>query len=649
VTTFLLDIAFDRANLDSANKWLLMKIWINHRIENRRHCVDKAGNRIRIGRNPDNDIVLDSPFIAGEEQILYRRGTTWELLQLGINGCQIGDKDVRSGERFPLERSELIKVFPFTLELDLPNLDGASAEARRRQLDERMAQFLLGVHLELLTRMNLDVVGESQQDSDDYLFALENNLHEIARMRGLQKPRNADLVGHMAAHCVRGELLHQLLQASHQAASELITDGGWSRLVTAVPDRENELSNALQVLSNQLDLNNQPTLTQRIEAVETEFWSKWDEVQVEVFPEFREYLASRYLKKQIKDVVFGYGPLEDLLRIPTINEIMVVSRDHIYVERNGVLENSGRQFISDTVTQSIIERIVAKVGRRIDKSQPLVDARLTDGSRVNAVIAPIAVSGPCLTIRKFPQRTLLVDDLVAKGALTRTVAEFLRAVTIARKNIIVSGGTGTGKTTLLNCLSDFIPDKDRIVTIEDTAELRLKKEHVVSLESKKANIEGAGAYTIRDLVINALRMRPDRIIVGECRGPEAIDMLQAMNTGHDGSMTTLHANSAEDVILRLEVLVQMASDLPNESVHRQIASAVDLIVQLHRLRDGRRVVAEVTEVVGFDLESGKVRLKQIFVREEEPLPGQLAATGRLPTFIDEVISAELISIDSFYL
>src|SRR5262249_1820379 len=281
-------------------------------------------------------------------------------------------------------------------------------------------------------------------------------------------------------------------------------------------------------------------------------------------------------------------------------EIMVVDKDRIFVEKAGVLQNSGRRFISDEVTLAIIERIVARVGRRIDRSSPLVDARLADGSRVNAVIPPVAVSGPCLTVRKFPARKLTVADLVEKGSLSKSAAAFLRSAVLARKNILVSGGTGTGKTTLLNCLSDFIPDKERIVTVEDTAELQLQKEHVVRMETKLANVEGAGAYTIRDLVRNALRMRPDRIVVGECRGPEALDMLQAMNTGHDGSMTTIHANTAGDVILRLEVLVQMAAELSMASIHRQIGSAIDLVVQLARLRDGRRVDSQITQFVDVD-------------------------------------------------
>ncbi len=264
------------------------------------------------------------------------------------------------------------------------------------------------------------------------------------------------------------------------------------------------------------------------------------------------------------------------------------------------------------MTEAIIERIVAQVGRRIDKSQPLVDARLPDGSRVNAIIPPLAIKGPCLTVRKFPAQRLTMDDLVEMGSISRSAATFLRACVIDRRNILVSGGTGTGKTTMLNVLSSFIPFKERIVTIEDTTELRLHQEHVVTLETKPPNIEGAGEYTIRDLVKNALRMRPDRVIVGECRGGEALDMIQAMNTGHDGSMTTVHANSAREVIERLEVLVLMAADLPVTSIHRQLASALDLIVHISRLPGGARVVTQIAEVVRYDPEDKQIIILDIF-------------------------------------
>ena len=368
-------------------------------------------------------------------------------------------------------------------------------------------------------------------------------------------------------------------------------------------------------------------------------------VRPHLHQELKKYLILRSLKKDLKDTVFGFGPLQDLLRAPTISEIMVVKSDQIYVERDGILELSGRRFISDKVTESIIERIVAQVGRRIDKSQPLVDARLPDGSRVNAIIPPLAIRGPCLTIRKFPVHRFTMDDLIDIGSIPASAAKFLRACVIDKKNILVSGGTGTGKTTMLNILSSFIPHRERIVTIEDTTELRLHQEHVVTLESKPPNVEGTGAFTIRDLVKNALRMRPDRIIVGECRGPEALDMLQAMNTGHDGSMTTVHANNTDDVIKRLEVLVLMAVDLPVVSIHRQIASAVDVVVQITRMPGGRRVVTQVSELAGYDFERGELQIIDIFNFRDGR---QLLPTGYLPSFLDHLIAKDLLKLEFLY-
>ncbi|MFK7821552.1 MAG: CpaF family protein, partial [Planctomycetaceae bacterium] len=418
-------------------------------------------------------------------------------------------------------------------------------------------------------------------------------------------------------------------------------------ILTIVPEREQELTSTADYMEGLLEISSVTSSKDRINSIDTGFWSSWDAVGDRLHVEFRQYLALRYLKKEIKNIVFGYGPLEDLLRLPSVSEIMVVDREHVYIERNGVLENSGKRFISDEVIETIIQRIVAKVSRRIDKSQPLVDARLSDGSRVNAVIAPLAVSGPTLTIRKFPYRKMLIDDLVSKGALTRTVAEFLRAIVLSRRNILISGGTGTGKTTLLNCLSDFIPDQERIVTVEDTAELQLAKEHVVRMETKEANVEGTGEYTIRDLVRNALRMRPDRIVVGECRGPEALDMLQAMNTGHDGSLTTIHANTAADVLLRLEVLVQMAADLPISSIHQQIGSAIDVVVQLKRLRDGRRVVSQISECTGVNPRTGKIELRDLYLMDMHA-DEVLQPTGSLPTFVGELIEAGTLNLGYFY-
>jgi pilus assembly protein CpaF len=307
------------------------------------------------------------------------------------------------------------------------------------------------------------------------------------------------------------------------------------------------------------------------------------------------------LIRDVEDDVLGHGPLQRLLDDPSVTEIMVNGPDMIYVEQDGKLVRSSAHFTSEEHLRRMIERIVSRVGRRIDESSPLVDARLADGSRVNAVIPPLAFNGSSLTIRKFAKDPYKVDDLVAFGTLSIEMAELLRACVEARLNIIVSGGTGTGKTTLLNVLSSFIPEGERIVTIEDAVELQLQQDHVVRLESRPPNIEGRGEIGIRDLVRNALRMRPDRIVVGEVRGGECLDMLQAMNTGHDGSLSTVHANSPRDAIARLETLVLMAGmDLPLRAIREQVASAVDVIVQLSRLRDGTRRVTFVTEVQGME-------------------------------------------------
>lgn len=624
-----------------------MRIWFNNLLDNSRNSVDVAGNRVRIGKNADNDIILNSPFVAGEAAVLYGGGAQWELVALGRNGCQIGDAEVKYGERRPIPKGEIIKFFPFTLTIDLQDtgLDGVASS--RLVLDQEMALLIREVHLELLDRMDLKSTA-AREESEENLLKLEENLEEIARLRGFLDPRRAALVEHIAGQGVRRELLSKVVSSSGHRGPAGLVGGAWSRVVSAVPDRERELRGVVEHVSLMMGLNKLTDLSEQSDKIEEDFWPTWDRLKPSLHDEFQKYTAFRHLKKEIKDIIFGYGPLEDLLQTPTISEIMVVDREHIYVEKHGVVENSGRQFISDEVTLAIIERIVAQVGRRIDKSSPLVDARLRDGSRVNAVIPPLAVSGPCLTIRKFPNRRLHLEDLVAKGALTPTVAEFLRAAVLTRRNILISGGTGTGKTTLLNCLSDCIPDKERIVTVEDTAELQLHKDHVVRLETKPANLEGAGEYTIRDLVKNALRMRPDRIIVGECRGAEALDMLQAMNTGHDGSMTTLHANNAADVVLRLEVLVQMAADLNMESIHRQIASAIDLVIQLTRMRDGSRKISQVTQFVDVDEEQGGVRTKDIFLLEESEEKPMLMPTGCLPTFMDDLIASGRVELASFY-
>jgi pilus assembly protein CpaF len=354
-------------------------------------------------------------------------------------------------------------------------------------------------------------------------------------------------------------------------------------------------------------------------------------------------LERQRLFEQIVAEILGYGPLEPLLRDDTITEIMVNGPKKVYIERNGKIERTNVVFEDDEHLMRIIERIVAPLGRRVDESMPYVDARLPDGSRVNIVIPPISLIGPVVTIRKFYRTPLTVEDLIRLGSATPEVMEFLKACVQAKINIVVSGGTGSGKTTLLNILSGFIPEGERIITIENAAELQLRQEHVVTLETRPPNIEGKGEITMRDLVINALRMRPDRIIVGECRGGEAFDMLQAMNTGHEGSMTTIHANSPRDALARLENMVLMAgTDLPHRAIREQIAMAIDLIVQTARMRDGSRKIVSLTEIQG--LEGEVITTTELFKFEQYGMEGgkivgRLVPTGIRPRFIDRLEEA----------
>lgn len=348
------------------------------------------------------------------------------------------------------------------------------------------------------------------------------------------------------------------------------------------------------------------------------------------------------LVKEILDEALGLGPLEDLLADPEITDIMVNNKDEIYIERHGKIELTSKKFISNEQVKTIIERIIAPIGRRIDESVPMVDARLPDGSRINAIINPLALTGPSLTIRKFRKERFKVEELISLNTISQDMSDFIRACVLARKNIIVSGGTGSGKTTILNVLSEFIPENERIVTLEDAAELKLQQEHWIRLESRPPNIEGKGAITIRDLFRNTLRMRPDRIIVGECRGIESLDMLQAMNTGHDGSMTTVHANSTQDVMTRLDSMILMSGvELPIRAIREMIAAAIDVVVHTARLSDGTRKVVQVTEVAGMKDEM-HIDLRDIFIFKQFGIDkdgrvlGNFQATGYTPSFIEEI-------------
>src|SRR6478752_1324119 len=390
-------------------------------------------------------------------------------------------------------------------------------------------------------------------------------------------------------------------------------------------------SRVIQDLDPKLDLTNQVEVRRQIEEI---FGKVIDEEGLALTRAERVRML-----EQITDEIIGLGPLEPLLRDESITEVMVNGPRQVYIERSGKLELTNVVFQNDDHVMRIIDRIIAPIGRRVDESSPMVDARLTDGSRVNAIIPPLSLVGPVITIRKFSASPFTVDDLIRFGTATADMFDFLRACVEARLNIFVSGGTGSGKTTTLNVLSSFIPNDERIVTIEDAAKLQLRQEHVVTLESRPPNIEGKGAIPIRELVRNSLRMRPDRIIVGECRAGEALDMLQAMNTGHDGSMSTGHANSPRDMLSRLETMVLMAGvDLPLRAIREQVASAVDLIVQQSRLKDGTRKIVNITEVQG--MEGDVIVMQDVFVFEqtgvvEGKIQGRLKPTGIRPKFVEK--------------
>lgn len=365
---------------------------------------------------------------------------------------------------------------------------------------------------------------------------------------------------------------------------------------------------------------------------------------------FLPYSERQLIATEMIDEVIGFGPIENLIRDEMVSEIMVNGPRQVYVERNGKIVLTDVIFRDNDHVMHVIEKIVAPLGRRIDESMPMVDARLPDGSRVNAIIPPLSLKGPTITIRKFAKDPLKITDLIRFGTLTPSLAKFLEACVKARLNIVISGGTGSGKTTTLNVLSSFIPNDERIVTIEDAAELQLRQDHVIPLETRPPNIEGKGAITMRDLVRNSLRMRPERIVVGEVRSGEALDMLQAMNTGHDGSLTTGHANSPRDMLARLETMVLMAGmDLPVRAIREQIASAIDLIVQQNRLRDGSRRVTHITEVIG--MEGDVIVLQDIFRFEQKGVDdkgriiGGHQATGIIPKFLSQ-IEAEGIKLGS---
>lgn len=617
-------------------------------------AVPPGRNPVRIGQHAANDVVLPSPYVGPCAGAVGNEGTGegWQFWNLSGREIRVGDVTlVHVNQKTALTSGQTLVCFPFNLTVEFDAEDTFSGDGAS-SLDYRSAEMVRDLHRQLSELYSSTTLDRAQQLTDDYLLNLEQKIEDLASHWPdfpTDDMEQTTLGNYAAGAGLRSELLHALSTRSGLEAGTLQKNKeaeGWSRMRTCLLEQDREVERLVEKTRLALGLDTLDDLTEQMKCVAEGFWPLWDELLRGAGAppaRLRRYLALRRIKEEIKAIWYGFGPLEDLLADPTINEIMVVDPDHIFIEKAGQIENSGRRFLTDA--QKIIRDIVNGSGREINTSEPLADARLPDGSRINAVIPPLALKGPCLTIRRFPKRRLTIDELIRRGSLTTSARDFLQAAVINRRNILIAGGTGTGKTTLLNCLSSFIPDKERIVTIEDTAELQLHKEHVVTMQARQSNAEGKGHVSIRDLVKNSLRMRPDRIVVGECRGGEAIDMLQAMNTGHDGSMTTIHANSPADVVLRLEVLVQQNGDtrLPIESIHRQIVSAIDLIVQLRVVGGGtkkKRAVTEIAEVLDVETDGG-VRIIPLFARDELGT-SELRPTGHLPSFIGDLVISGLI-------
>jgi Flp pilus assembly CpaF family ATPase/pSer/pThr/pTyr-binding forkhead associated (FHA) protein len=624
-----------------------MEIWVYNQYTDQRERVQVDDDEVSIGREETNDVVLRSQFVSRRHARIVRDGTSYYIESLGLNGTTVANELVPAHQRRKLDFGDEIRVGEFVLYMMEPTARRVARKERAASPRKRVIELEQGLHAELLGLLNLRVTGQRSGADEQHVKLIKRHLAELIDKHRdeIDEEMSDYLVGEYLWRCVVTEL-------TRRATGKLMYSYGFEE--TDVVDRHHEDAVGRMVgdVLSSLPLRLRPhTVREDVAAVE----DAWDEqlasLRSRVSPELRDYLVRRMISKEIEDVVLGYGPLQDLLEMPNVNEIMVVGKDRIYIEKEGAVQDTGRSFFTEEVVQSVIERIITPIGRRIDRSTPLVDARLPDGSRVNAVINPLSLSGPVLTIRKFARVPFTIDDLIERGTLSEASANFLRACVLGRKNLIMSGGTSSGKTTTLNVLANFIPADERIVTIEESAELQLPQEHLVRLETRPANVEGRGAYTIRDLVRNALRMRPDRIIVGEVRGPEALDMLQAMNTGHDGSLTTIHANNPSDTLMRLETMVLMAVEMPIRAIREQIVAALDLIVQISRMQDGSRRITHISEIVGIDPETTRILTEDIFVLRslygEEAAAASLRHTGYIPQFGDELIQKGLLGVEVF--
>jgi len=624
-----------------------LEIWVYNQYADEREVLEVPNDSVTIGRDEANDVTLRSNFVSRRQARIFTEGGGYFIESVGLNETTVANAPLAHKQRRKIEYGDEIRVGEFSLYMMEPAMRRVGGKPGAVTPRKRVIDLEQTMHAELLERLNLRVTGQKGGADEQHVRLIKRHLADIITSQ--MDSVDAEMASYLVHEFIWRGVVTEL---ARRATGKLMYSYGFEHTDELVAKNEEAISRIIGDVISFFPLRLRPqTIRDDIAVVEEGREEQMRKISSRISPDLRDYVIRRMISKDIEDVVLGYGPLQDLLEMPNINEIMVIGKDRIYIEKDGVLQNTGRSFFSEEILQSIIERIITPIGRRIDRSTPLVDARLPDGSRVNAIINPLSLSGATLTIRKFARIPFTVDDLVERGTFTEQTAGFLRACVLGRKNIIITGGTASGKTTTLNVLSNYIPHEERIITIEDSAELQLPQEHLVRLETRPPNIEGKGAYTIRDLVKNALRMRPDRLIVGECRGPEALDMLQAMNTGHDGSMTTIHANTPEDTLTRLETMVLMAVEMPIRAIREQVVAALDVIVQIARLPGGRRRVTHISEITGIDLETTRPIVEDIFLlRSPHAAEGEdnrLRHTGYIPRFADALIEKGFLDVEVF--
>lgn len=608
-----------------------------------RWSVPLETTEVRIGRTASGvadaqDLVIPSAILSRQHCVLRAAQAGWTIEHLGLNDTCVDGVAVPHAAPQALTASAEIELGEYVLKFvaaDAAKVEAVvSSEATLFDIERRL-------HMALLDRIG-SLFGQSQAQevtSEGGRTRIMQTLDEqVERWFGeTAEALRAELCGFFILQRLRRHLAGIVTAAGVGSGAP---QGAVRRLERAV------LADLEAAVQQDAPAAGHAMLLERLDE---QFAVAYRRHSRDLSAGAMEEVVKGGVRKDLEDLVFGLGPLEDFLRAANVSEIMVVSPQQIFIERHGVIEDARCRFVSEQALSNVINRILQPVYRSVNTASPMVDARLPDGSRVNAIIPPLALKGPCLTIRKFARVPLEIGDLVAQGTISEAMVRFLRGCVMGHRNLVVAGGTGSGKTTMLNCLSRFIARRERIVTVEDTAELQLQQSHVVTLEARPMNVEGKGEVSIRDLVRNALRMRPDRIVVGECRGAETLDMLQAMNTGHDGSMTTAHANTPRDLVLRLETMVLMGVAMPVQAIRDQIVAAVDIVVQLRRFADGVRRVTAVSEVVGIDDLDGTVIVEDIFVfRGADGVGGGFAHTGYIPQFMDDLLTRGDVDLDVFF-